>query len=124
VSMKNGTWRKIWIREIEGILMILKGNIPKNRAKVELPTIEPLTSRFILSDLDLDFFARKLQIKVYKHYKTVHCVYAYHYILLVQECRHPKILLRWKCRIPWRSMEETEIRISSISKDIHSKHHP
>jgi hypothetical protein len=31
---------------------------------------------------------------------------------------------RCKCRIPWRSMEESGIRISSISKDLHSKHHP
>jgi hypothetical protein len=48
-------WRKIWIRNIEGILMMLKGNILKNEAKEELPRIEPLTSRFPHSDLDLDF---------------------------------------------------------------------
>jgi hypothetical protein len=26
-------WRKIWIRDIEGILMILKGNIPKKETR-------------------------------------------------------------------------------------------
>jgi hypothetical protein len=66
----------------EGISMMLKVNIPKNGAKEELPRIEPLTSRFPHSDLDLDFFARKLQIKVYKYCKTVYCTYAYHYVLL------------------------------------------
>jgi hypothetical protein len=86
VSMKNDTWRKICIRDIEGILMILKkGNIPKNEAKEELPRIEPLTSRFPHSDLDLDFFTRKSQIKIYKHCKTAPCVYAYHYILLAND---------------------------------------
>jgi hypothetical protein len=34
-------WRKIWIRDIEGILMMLKGNIFKNAEKEELPRIEP-----------------------------------------------------------------------------------
>jgi hypothetical protein len=32
--------------------------------------------------LTLIFYARKLQIKVYKHCTTVHCDYAYHYVLL------------------------------------------
>jgi hypothetical protein len=77
-------WRKIWIRDIEEILMMLKkGNIPKNGAKEDLSRIKPLTSRFPHSNLDLDFFARKFQIKVHKHCKTVHCAYAYHYILLL-----------------------------------------
>jgi hypothetical protein len=62
--MKNCMWRK------------------KNGAKEELPRIEPLTSRFPHSDLDLDFLARKFQIKVHKHCKTVPCAYSYHYILL------------------------------------------
>jgi hypothetical protein len=35
----------------------------------------------------------------------------------------PRILFRRKCRIPWRSMEESGIKISSISKDIHSERH-
>jgi hypothetical protein len=82
VSMKNGMWRKIWIRDIERILMMLKNNIPKNVAKEELSRIEPLTSRFPHSDFDLDFFARKFQIKVYEHCKTVYCTYAYHHIIL------------------------------------------
>jgi hypothetical protein len=56
-------WRKIWIRDIEVILMMLKSNIPKNEAKENFPRIEALTSRFPHSDLDLDFFARKFQIK-------------------------------------------------------------
>jgi hypothetical protein len=68
VSLKNGLWRKIWIRDIKGILIMLKGNNPKNGAKEEIPRIEPLTSRFPHSDLD--------------HYKTVYCTYAYHYVLL------------------------------------------
>jgi hypothetical protein len=76
-------WRKIWICDIEGILMMLKGNIPKNEAKENFPRIEPLISRFPYSNLDLDFFAPKFQIKVHKHCETVHCAYAYHYILLV-----------------------------------------
>jgi hypothetical protein len=59
-----------------------KANIPKNGATEELP-IEPLTSLFPLSDLDLDFFARKFQIKIYKQCKTVYCAYAYQYILLL-----------------------------------------
>jgi hypothetical protein len=58
VSLKNDMLRKIWIRDIEGILMMSKINIPKNEAREELLRIEPLTSRFSLSDLDLRFFAR------------------------------------------------------------------
>jgi hypothetical protein len=60
-------WRKICIRNIEGILMMLKSNIPKNGAKEEFPRIGPLTSRFPPSDLDLDFFARKFQIKIHNY---------------------------------------------------------
>jgi hypothetical protein len=33
------------------------------------------------------------------------------------------ILFRWKCGIPWRSMEESGIRIISISKDLNLKRH-
>jgi hypothetical protein len=33
--------------------------------------------------LTLIFYARKLQIKVNKHCTTVHCAYAYHYVLLL-----------------------------------------
>jgi hypothetical protein len=76
-------WRKICICDIEGILMNLKGNIPKNGKKEELPRIEPPTSRFPHSYFDLDFFARKFQIKVHKHCKTVHYPYAYHYSLIL-----------------------------------------
>jgi hypothetical protein len=39
VSLKNCVWRKIWIRDTEGILMMLKSNAPKNGAKEELPGI-------------------------------------------------------------------------------------
>jgi hypothetical protein len=53
VTLKNGMWRKIWIRGIEGIFMMLKNNIPKNEAIEELLRIEPLTSGFILIELDL-----------------------------------------------------------------------
>jgi hypothetical protein len=60
-------------------------NNPKNGAKEELPRIEPLTSRFPLSDLDLDFFTRKIQSKVHKHCKTVNSAFAYHYILLLPD---------------------------------------
>jgi hypothetical protein len=35
--------------------------------------------------LTLIFYARKLQIKVYNHCTTVHCAYAYHYVLLLFE---------------------------------------
>jgi hypothetical protein len=59
--MNNGTWREIWIRDIEGILMVLKGNIPKNGAKEYLPRIELLTSRFPHSNLDLDFLCAKIE---------------------------------------------------------------
>jgi hypothetical protein len=70
-------WCKIWIHDIEGILMMSKtDNIPKNGAKEVLPRIEPLTSRFPHSDLDLDFFARKFQIKVHKHCETLPCTYS------------------------------------------------
>jgi hypothetical protein len=62
--------------------MMLKGNLPEIRAKEELPRIEPLMSRFPHSNLDLDFYARKLQIRVYKHCTTVYCAYEYHYVLL------------------------------------------
>jgi hypothetical protein len=41
----------------------------------------------------------------------------------VKECRHSRILFRWKCGIPWRSMEKSGIRIGSISKDLHPNHH-
>jgi hypothetical protein len=83
VILKNDMWRNAWIRNIERILMILKSNIPKNGAKEEFPRIEPLTSRFPLNVLDLDFYAQKFQIKVYKHCKTVPYAYACHYILLL-----------------------------------------
>jgi hypothetical protein len=33
VSLKNEMWRKIWIRDIEGMLMMLKNNIPKMNEK-------------------------------------------------------------------------------------------
>jgi hypothetical protein len=46
-------WRKILIGDIEGILM-------KNEVKEELPRIEPMTSRFPHSDLDLDFLRPKI----------------------------------------------------------------
>jgi hypothetical protein len=36
-----------------------------------------------------------------------------------KEFRHSRILFRWKCGIPWRIMEESGIRISSFSKDLH-----
>jgi hypothetical protein len=49
-------WRKIWIRDIEGILMMLKNSIPKNEAKENFPRVDPLTSRFLLSELDLHVF--------------------------------------------------------------------
>jgi hypothetical protein len=62
--------------------MMLKSNIPKNEAKEELRRIEPLTLRFTLSNLDLDYFTRGFQIKQHKNCKTVHYAYAYHYILL------------------------------------------
>jgi hypothetical protein len=71
--MKNGKWLTIWIRDTEGILMVFKkAIIPKNEVDEELPRIEPLTSRFPNSDLELDYFARKFQNKVHKHFKTVH----------------------------------------------------
>jgi hypothetical protein len=60
VSLKNVIWRKIWIRDMEGILMMLKGNIPKNGSKEDFLRIEPLTSRFPHSDLDLDFLHPKI----------------------------------------------------------------
>jgi hypothetical protein len=58
-------------------------NIPQNEAKEEIPKIETLSSRFPHSDLDLDFFARKFQIKIHKHCKPVPSAYAYHNILLL-----------------------------------------
>jgi hypothetical protein len=39
VSLKNGMWRKIWIPDIEGILMMLKVDIPKFEVKEELSRI-------------------------------------------------------------------------------------
>jgi hypothetical protein len=36
-----------------------------------------------------------------------------------KECRHSRIVSRWKRGIPWSSMEESEIRISSFSKSLH-----
>jgi hypothetical protein len=63
---------------------MLKNNIPKNGAKEDHPRIEPLTSRFPHSDLDLDFLNRKFQIRVQKHCKTIQCFYSYRYILLLK----------------------------------------
>jgi hypothetical protein len=34
-----------------------------------------------------------------------------------KDCRHSRILFRWKFGIPWRSIQESGIRISSISKN-------
>jgi hypothetical protein len=39
--------------------------------------------------------------------------------IYVKEGRHSRILFRWKCGIPWRSIEESGIRISSIIKDLY-----
>jgi hypothetical protein len=99
VSLKDSMWRKICIHYIERISMMLKRNIPKNGAKEELPRIGPLTSRFPHSDLDLNFFARKFQIEVHKHCKTVYCAYAYHYILLFQNIEQGKEILFEKADI-------------------------
>jgi hypothetical protein len=60
--------------------MMLISNISKNESKEELPRIERLTLRLPLGDLDLDFFARKFQIRVYNHCETVQSTYAHHYI--------------------------------------------
>jgi hypothetical protein len=69
--------------------MMLKGNIPKNGAREELPRIEILTSRFPHSDLDLAFLRPKIPNKMYKPCRPVHCAYAYHYILLFGEDLKP-----------------------------------
>jgi hypothetical protein len=53
------------------------------KQKKELLRIKPLTSRFPLRDLELDFFARKFQVRVHENCKTVHCVHAFQYILLL-----------------------------------------
>jgi hypothetical protein len=82
VHLKNGIKRKIWIRYIEGILMMKQSYTPKNEANVKHPRIKLLTSRFPLNELDLDFSARKFHIKVHKHCKKVHKDSKYHYILL------------------------------------------
>jgi hypothetical protein len=63
--------------------MMFKGNILKNGANEELLRIEPLTSRFHQSDLDLKFYVREIQIKVHQHCKTVHSAYPNHQILLL-----------------------------------------
>jgi hypothetical protein len=57
VGLKDDMWRKICIRDIEVISMMFINNIPRNEAKEQLPIIEPLTSRFIHSELDLHNFA-------------------------------------------------------------------
>jgi hypothetical protein len=59
VSLKNGMWRKIWIRNIELFLTMLK-NIPENGEEEELPRSEPLTSCFPHSNLDLDLLRPKI----------------------------------------------------------------
>jgi hypothetical protein len=56
--------------------------MPKNGSKEDLPRIEPLTSRFPHSDLDLHVFAGKFQITVNKHCETVYFTYEYHYVFL------------------------------------------
>jgi hypothetical protein len=43
--------------------------------------------------------------------------------LYVKECRHSSILFKWKCGISWRRIENSEIKINSFSKDLHSKLH-
>jgi hypothetical protein len=58
--MKNGMWRKIWIRDIEGVLMMLKRYYLENGEKEELPRIDSLTSRLPHSNLELEFFTRKI----------------------------------------------------------------
>jgi hypothetical protein len=58
--MNNGMWRKIWIRDIEGILMMLKRQFPENGGKEDLRIIERLNSRFPHSDLDLEFLRPKI----------------------------------------------------------------
>jgi hypothetical protein len=53
---------KILISIIEGILMMVKSNIPKNESKEEIPKIKPAISRFPFSEIDLDFFSREFQL--------------------------------------------------------------
>jgi hypothetical protein len=36
----------------------------------------------------------------------------------VKECRHSRVLFRWKCGIPWRSMEDSGTRISNMWRKI------
>jgi hypothetical protein len=57
VSLKNGMWRKIWMSDIDGILMMLKRYYPKKMEQKKNFQVEPLTSRFSISNLDQDFFA-------------------------------------------------------------------
>jgi hypothetical protein len=60
-----------------------------------------LTSRFPHSYLDLDILRRKFQIKVHKHCKTVHCTYAYHYILLGSNYSRQFAIFKDGCPEDW-----------------------
>jgi hypothetical protein len=46
--------------------------------------------------LTLIFYARNLQIKVYKHGTSVHCAYPYHYVLLIDELKSRIFALRYE----------------------------
>jgi hypothetical protein len=93
VSLKNDMWRKIWIRDIEGILMILNKKIRsrKMEPRKEFPRIEPLTSGVPHSnlDLELDFFARNSRLKymniVNRYSVLMHKVTSYYDILCHKE---------------------------------------
>jgi hypothetical protein len=61
--MKNGMWRKIWIRDIEGIFMMMIKYHPENGVKEELPRIDPLTSRFPHINLDLAILRENSKLK-------------------------------------------------------------
>jgi hypothetical protein len=36
--------------------------------------------------------------------------------LYVKDCKHSRILFRWKCGIPWRNMEESGIGLALSAK--------
>jgi hypothetical protein len=55
----------------------VKKVISQNMNQLKLPKVEPLTSHFPLSEIELYFFDRKFQIKLHKQCKTVHRAYVY-----------------------------------------------
>jgi hypothetical protein len=114
VSTKNGTWRKIWIgdiwRNLNDVIKVISRKLEQKKNFRE-SNLWPHVS--LITTLTLIFYARKLQIKVCKHCTTVHCAYAYHYVLLWNTRFAYFPLTFVSCASDWSKYNNLEISCST-----------